>query len=124
MARTGDTPHTDRKAALVDPRDEDVAVDGDTPRTEREPAVVDAAPAARPTAGEMRAAGYAVDPDVEADQVPSRYVADSPTPPGEVRLVEDTAAADDGLTPMERLREITDGDTPRTDPGRKKKAEA
>lgn len=74
---------------------------GDTARTDPAPALLDRIPDRRPTAGELRAAGYSVDAEVADAAVPTTYHADSPTPPGEVHLVGMNPPDCEG-TPLER----------------------
>lgn len=102
MTRTGDTPRSDPEPALVEHHANEHLAEGDSPRTDTAPAVLVGRPEATLTAGDLRAAGYEVDPKVPDGAVPTKYVADSPTPPGEVRLVADTSTPDDGLAPLER----------------------
>lgn len=102
MTGTGDTPHTGKDARLVDVSGQEVVEPGgDSPRTDPEPALVEEADVRPPTAGELRKAGYQVPEGIKAGDVPSSYVADSPTPPGEVRLVEDTTPQASDKSPTE-----------------------
>lgn len=98
--RPGDEPH------FVDTSgDVHTTPEGDTTKAGHVSEVENADPNL-PTAGDLRAAGYVVPPDVPDDEVPTRYAVDTPPKTGEVHLVADTSY-DDGvnrtLTPNQFL---------------------
>lgn len=91
----GSTARTDPKPALVDTSAEkDIPAEGDKLKPGHV-SEVDKPPEVLATAGELRKAGYTVDPKYKDKDIPSSYEADTPTAPGEVHLVQH-APVDEG----------------------------
>lgn len=117
--RTGDTPRTDEKSALVMPPADLPEAQGDRPK-EDYVSEVELPDIVMPTASDYRKAGYGVAEDVKGTEAPAMLVADTPTALGEVHLVYMPEDAGDLLTANERIAETgkgskadrTDGNSP------------
>lgn len=108
--RVGDTPRADEEPALVDTSDERTDLEGEGDKIkEGYVSEVEKPDDHTPSIGDLRKAGYVV-PDkdelgkgVKDSDPPGNYAADTPTPPGEVHLVQQPETDPDAdLSPNER----------------------
>lgn len=115
--QVGDTPTPEGEVRPVDTSAQvDTDPEGDRVK-EGHVSEVDVPDSTVATAGDLRAAGYTVDPRLADDEVPTAFMADSPTPPGEIRpVLIPQSDQSRRLTPMQYLEETQGVDPDATPP--------